>query len=1040
MSVAEYSLIAKITEISLRRPVTVLVLFVSILVVGFIAAKNIPLELFPRDFVGHHLGVSVRWQNASAQDVLEKITRPLEAELSTVKGLKSITSDSDLGQSNLTLSYRRGTDMKIAYREARDRVQRVRLAFPKGVEDVRVHKFSTSDIPVINVVATKKHPIDNYYDIIEKNIVLPLSRLDGVAQVIKDFREKELLIDIDKEKANALGVTLNQLVGELQSINFDISSGHIKESGDKYTLRSLVTYKTPEHFADHFIRPGIRVRDIGVVRYEPPKRDRLVLLKGEPVFSIKLIQESDANTVELGRRINEMIEAMRSDPKLEGVGLYLFDDSGEIIEHSIANLLESGYLGGLLATLVLFLFLKRFRLTVIIALSIPLSLIIALIVMYFAGESLNILSILGLIIGVGLLIDNSVVVAENILRLHEEGATRSDACIQGVSEVALAVTMATFTTILVFLPASLIEGDSRYFLLKFALPITIALIASLAIAFIFIPLAVYFRLSRKKSWLKGGGEDSIGAIGGKFNSFYSRFFSRFTLFYHQILAFFINRKLDLTVLMIGVFILTAALALPKVKFVPQQDEARSGFGIFIQMSSEYSVPAITEYLRKAESIVAEKQQSLGLKNFQVAQYPAGGGIWAWMDRDIDNRPSTKQSAQALVEALPKPAGVKIAFGNKSDDPNTSPHVDEVYRVRLFGSDAPFLRTVANQLESKLVAVSGVLGAQFNEQPSPNQITLVIDREKTSASNVDSDVIAGTVANALQGRELTRFNFQGRSVPVRMQYELADRSYLHQLNNFSVPTPGGGSLPISALSDINSTKAPDRISRRDQKVSYEIVLDLESTNAGKTRKELDAVLATYDFPEGISLDSSIEQNNNEEQSNLLFAAVLSVLFIYLLMGLLFESFILPLSIVVAIPLALVGMIWAHYVAGANIDQLGGVGAILLIGVVVNNGIVLIDCVNRLRGSGLDRVDAVLQAAQRRFRPVVMTSMTTIIGMIPLMLSEPNEIGFSYKSFGLTLIGGMTTATLLTLIVVPICYIVFDDLRVATGFSQTAGTSQ
>jgi HAE1 family hydrophobic/amphiphilic exporter-1 len=309
------------------------------------------------------------------------------------------------------------------------------------------------------------------------------------------------------------------------------------------------------------------------------------------------------------------------------------------------------------------------------------------------------------------------------------------------------------------------------------------------------------------------------------------------------------------------------------------------------------------------------------------------------------------------------------------------------------------------------------------------MALVIDRDRANASSVSPEVIAGLIGYALRGSSLPKYNDDGREIPVRIRFREADRESLSDLGAFLVPTASGETLPLSALTDARVLTTPKGVFRNNKKVSHTLTAELKKENSKETREQLMALQRLIDLPEGVSFGTSRGPSVNEEISNMLFAAAVSILFIYLLMGFLFESFVLPLSIILTIPLAGIGVAWIHVIAGKDIDFLGMVGAILLIGVVVNNGIVLIDYVNRLRGEGYERTAALLRAADRRFRPIAMTALTTIIGMIPLTLTKPSNLGLSYKSFGLTLIGGMSTATLLTLLVVPIFYTLFDDARIA-----------
>jgi len=350
---------------------------------------------------------------------------------------------------------------------------------------------------------------------------------------------------------------------------------------------------------------------------------------------------------------------------------------------------------------------------------------------------------------------------------------------------------------------------------------------------------------------------------------------------------------------------------------------------------------------------------------------------------------------------------------------------ESFEVRVRDED----EELARELEPRILAVPGVFALRENEEPAPSELGLVIDRDRATVSGASPEVIAGIIGYALRGTPLPRFNYEGREIPVRVRFQESDRDSLAALGAFQVPTVSGGSIPLSAVTTPQYLSAPKGIFRSNKRIARNITVELRPEEAKAARERLLALQRQVALPEGVTFGTAQFQVVNEELGNMIFAGTLSIAFIYLLMGFLFESFILPLSIITTIPLAGIGVVWIHVAAGKDLDFLGAVGAILLIGVVVNNAIVLIDYVLRLRAAGHPRREALLLAADRRFRPIAMTALTTIIGMIPLTLQQPSDIGLSYKSFGLALIGGMCTATLLTLLVVPVFYTLFDDARLA-----------
>lgn len=1018
-----------LTEFSLRRRITVLVLLMAIIVVGWVASVGIPVELFPRGFTGQNLMVFVPWQNAPTQEVLDKITLPLEEELSTVRGLDQVNSWSSVGRCNVFIRFKQGTDMDVAYREVRDRVQRARLLFPDDVDRVFIRKEDASGIPVAVLGLAIDPSLTDPYNLIKREILQPLERIDGVANVRADgLEEKEIIIEVDRQRAESHGLNLYDLAMNLGNDNFSMASGNVRDAGRKFLLRSVATYRSVEELENRPVTPNIRLKDIARIRYEEAEKRYSVRVNSRPAIAAVVFKEGEANTVEVSRKLNEVFEQFKENPRLAGLYMESLFNQGAVVEESLQTLVQSGLVGAAFAALVLFVFLRRFRLTAIITLSIPLSLLIALVVMFFGGESLNILTILGLMIGVGMLVDNSIVVAENIQRHHKDGLSRRDACIHGAGEIALAITMATLTTIVVFVPVALVDGQGQFFLMRLALPISVSLIASLFVALVFIPLSVYMTLpanvNATSSSLFKRVHERLNAV---LRLFYEKTFERLNHAYNHALAFFLNRRLDLVLVLVLIFAATQMFAFKKIRVVENQEEDRTSFSLSVEASNEYGFEDLGDYFSEAEKVLAVHQEEFGLKGYFTFYRTRGGDIQGWFDKDTPMKYTAKEVGEKILKALPKKPGIKVYYGNENR--NEEAKGEEVFTFRIEGDDPLILDEVARRIEPRLLALPGVLGVRKGEEAAPSEMALVIDRDRANASSVSPEVIAGLVGYALRGSSLPKFNDEGREIPVRIRFREVDRESFTDLGAFLVPTALGDSLPLSALTEARVLATPKGVFRSNKKVSHTLTAELKRENSRETREQLMALQRQIDLPEGVSFGTSRGPSVNEEIANMAFAAAVSILFIYLLMGFLFESFVLPLSIILTIPLAGIGVAWIHVLAGKDIDFLGMVGAILLIGVVVNNGIVLIDYVNRLRADGYERTAALLRAADRRFRPIAMTALTTIIGMIPLTLTPPSNIGLSYKSFGLTLIGGMSTATLLTLLVVPIFYSLFDDARLA-----------
>jgi HAE1 family hydrophobic/amphiphilic exporter-1 len=1010
---------------SLERRITVLVIMLTATAFGAVATVGIPLELVPQGFEAPSLNVEAPWRDAPPQEVLDKVVEPLEEELATVGGLEQISSRARTGIADIDLEFKQGTDMGVAYREVRDRVLRARARLPEDLEQVRIHKFNESSLPILFVGVAVDPSVTDPYTLIQQEIVMPLSRIDGVASVrTEGMQQKEILIELDRERTAAAGLNIYLVGRELAADNFSLASGTVRQGDRELLLRSVSRYDDLDEIRDQLVSPTVRLGDIASVRYEVPDQYWRVRVNGKPALAVEVLKEGPANTIEVSRRLGEAFDAIKKNPRLQGSEVEILFSQGDVILESLGELLGSGRTGALLAVLVLLFFLRRFRLTLIITMAIPASLVVALVAMYFAGETLNVLSLLGLIISVGMLVDNSVVVAENIHRLHQDGLSRRDACIHGTAEIALAIILATLTTVIVFLPVALVEGRAQFFLLRLAIPISVSLLASLGVALIFIPLCVYYTLGQRR----GRGRRAIAVVHRFMDSvlgvLYEQTLARLDRFYTRGLAFGLRHRFDVTLLLAVAIIATVLGPCSRIEFVEVSKEDRKSFQIRVDLPANYGLEDAAEFFTGVEAVLEQVKRELDLDGYLIIHAAQWGRVEGWFP---DQAELTRlQVTEHVMKALPRRPGITYYSGTEAEAQGAADLT--TYTTMLHGEDPERLAELARTLEEMFVRVDGVLGAKRSGDMSPNELALVIDRERAQRQGISPRAIAGVVAAGLRGQPLPRYHDQGKEIPMRVRFAEEDRESLAELADFSVPTASGQLVQLSAVTDVRFLSATRTIYRRGKQVSHTVTVDLEEGKERETRARLDALVGRIDLPEGVRLGPPHQDRRLEaEMVSLQFALMVSIVFIYLIMGFLFESFILPLSVILTIPLASLGVAWAHALAGRDIDFLGFVGILLLVGIVVNNGIVLVDYVNRLRQEGVERTAALLAASTRRFRPIMMTAGTTIIGMVPLITGAPSSIGLSYRSFGLTLMGGMLTATALTMLVVPVFYTLFEDLR-------------
>ncbi|MCA9707425.1 MAG: efflux RND transporter permease subunit [Myxococcales bacterium] len=1025
-----------IVRLSLRRPITMMMVLLSAIVLGFVALSRIPLELIPSGFSPPFMSVTVPYPDATAKDVEDKITRPLEAAVATTPGLDEITSISSAGSARVVMTFEGETDMDVAYRQIRDRVARVRPDLPDDVRVIDIRKESGSSLPVAFYGINWDEELADPQTLIDKHLVRPIERIDGVGVVnLWGGAKPEVFIEVDRALAAAAGVEMVDLVQRLAQANFTMASGAVRDTDGKYLLRSLASFDEVEQLGEVVVGPGdLRLREIAKVELRPPDVERYDRYNGRPSLVMVVVKESSANTVEVSDAIKAAIEEASLHPDLKQVTVEKIFVQGDTIRFSLDQVVDSGRQGGILAIFVLLFFLRRLRLTLIISLAIPLSLFLSLPVMYFSGQTINLVSLIGLMICIGLVVDNSVVVAENIGRFRRRGLPPYAAALQGTGEVALAITLATMTTIVVFLPAALLsQGPTQFFMVRMVTPVCVSLLASLFVAVVLVPLASVTALADGEPRLRR--RDGLGRLLHRADAVwkavleraYEATFGRLNRGYARLLRRALRRRMDVvlvTLLALGSMVVPAM----NVKCVNGDNFGTRRVTVRYSMPSDTTLEEAREFFVGVEELLSREARELHAQGHYLGFSADKGEVQVFFDDPAPGQPSFDDMAKVVVDRLPeRPGWRKTSQLAKSDGAR-----DDTFRVSVYGSDHDAVGQARDDLEEALLRAEGVLGVHDTgtEDRSRDELSLTLSREMSERFGVPATVVANTVAYTIRGQPLPRYHTDEREVDVRIRYRQADREDVRDLMTFPVPTQSGQTVPIQVLADRRITKGEASLQRHNKRVSALVQLDLDPEDRPATVARLRRVLDGWVLPEGLSFDADHESRRVDQmQRDLAGALGLGTIFIMMLMGFLFESFVLPLSVLPSIPLSFVGVYWFLFATGEHVDGLAGIGMVLLIGVVVNNAIVLIDFINGARAQGLSRTEAIVQAGRLRFRPIMMTALTTVGGMLPLAFSEPTGEGIPYGPFGKTLVGGMITSTVLTLLVVPITYTFLDDLRQA-----------
>jgi len=1029
-----------VVRLSLRRPIMMIMILVSAVVLGFVSLARIPLELIPSGFSAPFLSISVSYPDATAKDVEEKITLPIEQAVATTPGLERITATSTSGSSRVSMMFKGDTAMDTAYREVRDRVARIRDELPDDVKDVEIRKQSADSVPVAIYALVWDDDVVDPYGIIEREIRRPLQRIDGVGLVnLWGDTRKLVYIDIDRALAEAHGVDMVTLVQRLRQDNFAIGQGQIHEGGTSFLLRTVMLWESPEQIGNTIIgqRPGaggdLRLTDIATVEFRRPDTTRYDRYNGRPSLMFGVIKESQANTVDVSDRIKAAMEAAGHSPTLSQFHIEKVFVQGDTIRYSLNQVVDSGRQGGIIALLILLFFLRRLRLTMLISLAIPLSLFLSLPVMYFSGQSINIVSLIGLMICIGLVVDNSVVVAENISRFRQRGLGPIAAALQGTGEVALAITLATMTTVVVFLPAALLsKGTTQFFMVRMVTPVCVSLLMSLFVAVVLVPLAgaTVLRQDRVDLSRLGSFGEVLHRADGLWKTILERAYEasmgRINRLYTRLLKVSLRRRMD--VVMVALLALgSSVFPMTHVRCAAGQNFGSRNVTVHYSMPSNTTLEEADEFFRGIEAMLDERAEELHMEGNYIGFDDAAGRVQVFFPKPSPGQPSFKELATKVIEVMPeRPGWTRRAQIGRSDGAK-----DDTVRFAIYGKDHDSVQDAREDLEQQLVQVEGVMGLHQEgaDTRRRDELSLRIERDMSQRFGVPATAVANTVAWAIRGAPLSRFHTDDGEIDVLIRYAEADRGSVSDIMGYTVPSERGGQVPVGVVASRAVTEGESVLSRYNKRVSSVVALDIDDADRPETLARLSKFLAHHRLPEGLSFDADGGgmREVDEMQKDLLGAVALGTIFILLIMGFLFESFVLPLAVLPSIPLSFVGVYWFLYFTGESIDGLAGIGMVLLLGVVVNNAIVLVDFVNTSRRMGLSRHDAVVQAGALRFRPIMMTALTTIGGMLPLAFSEPTGEGIPYGPFGKTLVGGMITATILTPLVVPVMYTLLDDLR-------------
>ena len=1001
---------------SVHRPVTVIMSFLALCVLGAIAWTQMPLEMMPGSFELAKMWVWLPYGDSSPRENERQIARPLEESVGTAPGIKRMRTRSRDDNVEMELEFHRSLDMDEAYNAVVDRLERAMPDLPDDVERYWIYRWDPADEPVIWAGMAIPEEVDDPFWLANELIAKKLERVPGVGKIdVWGVDRKAIFIDFHLDLLVANRIDLGTIMSKLGGDNFQLASGRLEDRGQVRYVRSLARYETVDEIRAFPLGGGLTLDDIADVEYRLDLAADINLIDGKEGAALAVNKESGANTVEVTHAVLAAFKELEADPRLAGTSMHVFFDQGELIQGSVDDLLHSAMAGGFFAVIVLFAFLRDWRLTLLIAACMPFTLLLTITLLYFTGRTLNLLSLMGLMLAVGMVVDNAIVVVEAIYARRQAGEGAAKAAVEGTAEVNLAITLSTLTTMVVFLPVILMSEDANFsfFMGELGMPVVYALGASLLVALIFTPLTTTFL------------RDGKGGFGAE-----PRWIRALTSLYQRTLNALLTHRTDTLVGVVAMLFLTFAVP---VKAVGCQDSAEGNIGEFViryQLPGDLSFYERLDIVKTYEAFVDAHRDEWGVRVHR-SRLSAGstyGRTFVHLEKEQSEGTMPREEViQQAKEELPQIPGVDAAIG-WGEDNGPPPHQ---IRIVLRGEDTETLEVLGEEVIRVAEGLKGVVSAWPElEEAGGQEMRLVVDRDAVARYGLSAGQVGRTVAFAMRATSLPRFYDQGKEVEVVSRFQLEDRDDLDSLLEFPMWSGvTGQSVPLRAVVHAEVAQSLGTISREDRTTAWPITIDLErDTDKATATASLTGALSTLSFPRGYGFDQGDDlredQENNEAQQQ---ALLLSVVFVFLIMGVLFESFLLPMSVLTTIPMALLGVYWTLYFTGTPLDVMGGVGLVVLVGVVVNNGIVLIDLVTRLRHEGMSRKEALVEAGGKRLRPILMTALTTIFGLLPMATGSSSFIGIPYAPLGRVVAGGMVAGTVLTLFFLPYLYSVLDDMR-------------
>ena len=1022
------------SKLCIRKPVTTIMVTLMVFIAGIVSYFNLDQALMP-DMDLPIAVVMTTYVGASPEEIEELISKPMEESLGSIANVDTVTSYSSTNSSMVLLQFVDGTDIDMAAVDMRDKIDQMKSTLPDAAGDPMVIKMDINAMPITIGVKAENMDLESLNDLLEDNVVNRLERIEGVASAsLSGGITNEVRITVDPVKLAGYGLTTSTLSGLLAAENMNLPSGDLTQGNTTVAVRTIGEFTSVQEINNLPIPTStgavIHLSDVAKVEQVEADRDSFTYINGEKGILLSVDKQSTANLVKVSQSLKDEIAKLQRDyPELE---IDMLSDTSDYIEMSLSNITETALLAAVIAFFVLLLFLKNAVTAGIIAVSIPTSIMATFALMYVTDINMNMISMGGVAIGIGMLVDNSVVVLDSIYQYYERGYTAAESAEIGAKEVSMAIIASTLTTVAVFLPMALIGGTTGAMMKNLSFTIMYALIASVVVALTFVPMACALLLKRETKTFVWKNL--------KFLSFLDHWegaIDTLSRKYEKLLKWALRHRKKTVLTVLLVFILSlCSIPLAGMDFMASMDEGVATISVDLPNGTDLDTTEETtlEVLYRLQDIPEADVVYANVGSGMLSSGTNSASITMNLVDAKDRKRSTEEVCDDIEKLLADIPGADITVSSSDSAMGSLASADVTMNV--YGYDAATLVDVEDELVDKLSEVDGLSDVEGSTGDTVPEAKVTIDRAKASQYGITTASVAGALSTAISGTTATQYKLDGTEIDVVIRYDTNNVNYLTDLNNLTVTSAYGTQVPLSDVATVTMDESATTIMRENQKNYITISANADNMSTSEAQKLVEKAMADIELPDGCTYEfSGMMEKMNDTFRSLEIAMVVAVLLVYMIMASQFESLRYPFIVMFSMPLAITGAIIGLLITGNTITMPAMMGFVMLIGMVVNNGIVLVDYTNQLMDRGMNCYDALTSAGPRRLRPILMTTLTTVLGMVPMALatSEGSEM---MQALAIAVIFGLTLSTVVTLIFIPVLYMWMNERKRKSKARKTA----